>query len=119
MGLRKNSKHPSSVDDVLLTAQHKTEKPVVRGAIGAAAHNIEHVARDFLLQTMATGRPLRAVLGRQSQLGKARGHGEMELRRRGAVQGVGQRWKKGFGIQAVGAHGEGAGRRAQVKFHAS
>jgi hypothetical protein len=35
------------------------------------------------------------------------------------VQGVGQRWKKGFGIQAVGAHGEGAGRRAQVKFHAS
>ena len=27
--------------------------------------------------------------------------------------------RKGFGIQAVGAQGEGAGRRAQVKFHAS
>jgi hypothetical protein len=38
---------------------------------------------------------------------------------RGAVQGFGQRWKKGFDIQAVGAHGEGVGRRAQVKFHAS
>jgi hypothetical protein len=38
---------------------------------------------------------------------------------RGAVQDVGQRWKKGFGIRPVGAHGEGVGRRAHVKFQAS
>jgi hypothetical protein len=29
---------------------------------------------------------------------------------RGVAQGVGQRWKKGLGIQAVGAHEEGVGR---------
>jgi hypothetical protein len=58
-----------------------------RGDVGAAAQNIEHVARDFLLQTMATGRPLRAVLGRQSQQGKDRGHGKMELRREGRCAG--------------------------------
>jgi hypothetical protein len=71
----------------------QNSEPAARGDVGAAAQNIEHVARDFLLQTMATGRPLRAVLGRQSQQGKARGHGEMELRMEGRWHPVRRPWQ--------------------------
>jgi hypothetical protein len=41
---------------------------------------------------MATGRLLRAVLGRQSQQGKARGHGEMELRILSSTYGASIWW---------------------------
>ena len=51
----------------------QNSETAARGSVGAAAQNIEHAAHDLLLQTMAMGRPLRAVFWRQSQQGKARG----------------------------------------------
>jgi hypothetical protein len=80
MGLRKTANTRRASRRAVRCAAQSSEP---RGDVGAAAQNIEHVARDFLLQTMATGRLLRAVLGRQSQQGKARDHGEMELCREG------------------------------------
>jgi hypothetical protein len=79
MGLRKNSKHPASVDGVLFTAQHK------------AASRAE-----------TSGLLLTARKAERWELGR---HGRWP---RGEGRCVGRRpdWKKGLGIQAVGAHGE-------------
>ena len=97
LGLRKTANTRRASTAVRCAAQ--SSEP--RGDVGAAAQNIEHVARDFLLQTMATGRLLRAVLGRQSQQGKARGHGEMELRILSSTYGASIWW--GCGEKEIGA----------------
>jgi hypothetical protein len=98
MGLRKTANTRRASRRAVRCAAQSSEP---RGDVGAAAQNIEHVARDFLLQTMATGRLLRAVLGRQSQQGKARGHGEMELRILSSTYGTSIWW--GCGEKEIGA----------------
>jgi hypothetical protein len=52
MGLRKNSKPPTGIT-ACCSLRNQNSKPVARGAVGAAAHFVEHAARDFSLQTMA------------------------------------------------------------------
>jgi hypothetical protein len=98
MGLHKTANTRRASRRAVRCAAQSSEP---RGDVGAAAQNIEHVARDFLLQTMATGRLLRAILGRPSQQGKARGHGEMELRILSCTYSASIWW--GCGEKKIGA----------------
>jgi hypothetical protein len=77
-GAAQKQQQPMSVDGMLTTGLHKTASRQ-RVETSGLLRKTSNMQRDILSQTMTMGRPRRAVLGRESQQGKAGSHGGMEL----------------------------------------